>query len=75
MASARSDGLISEMLVILRPLNSSLSAALLEEEGGEGFSSEQRDSLRRLLTEHRARLKQTTDLEEQQALEYEQEGT
>ena len=74
MASAGSDGLISEMLLILRPLNSSLSAAL-EEEGSDGFNSEQRDSLRRLLTEHRARLKQTTDLEEQQALEYEQEGT
>ena len=74
MASAGRDGLVSEMMVILRPLNSSLSAAL-EEGGGDGFSSEQRDSLRRLLSDHRARLKQTADLEEQQALEYEQEGT
>ena len=73
MASAGSDGLIYELLAVLRPLNPSLSAAL-EEEGGDGFSSEQRDSLKRLLSDHKARLKQTADLEEQQALEYEQEG-
>ena len=73
MASAGSDVLVSELLVVLRPLSSSLSSAL-EEEGGEGFSPEQRDSLKRLLADHKARLKQTADLEEQQALEYEREG-